>query len=241
MTFVLVADPPHHGALPRLADATPLSDADAADLSRAMLRDVASAIADSNAPLLVNFPPAEESHSDDPEADLREVLSDVAPDARYEVQVGSSFAARAGNAITHLLDDEDRGMAGVVRADAPLLTRSAVDEAMMRLRRDEVALGPAREGRVYLAGFRAPVDFSDAFAPPSVRTLAERARDADRDVGFLPVGLRVTAPTDLRTLVAVVEAHRAGGRAVPDHTTAWIDDLGLDLVADGDETRLVRA
>jgi len=241
MTFVLVAEPPTPDAYPRLTEGTPLSPADVADLADAMLRDVAAAVAQSNAPLLVNYPPAEESAVDDPEAALRDRISDVAPEARYEVQVGSSFAARAGNAVTHLLDEEDAGMAGVLRPDAPLLSRSAIDEAMMRLRRDEVVLGPAREGRVYLAGFRAPIDFGDAYAPPAVRTLAERARDADRDVNFLPVGVRVTTPADLRTAVAAIEARRVAGRAVPERTTAWIDDLGLDLVADGEGTRLVRA
>jgi glycosyltransferase A (GT-A) superfamily protein (DUF2064 family) len=240
---VLVARPPRAGAvLPRLSETSPLSPAEASDLSAAMLRDVAAAVDASAADLLVNYPADDDAATDDPEAALREVLADVgaAEDARFEPQVGSSFAARAGNAVTHLLEQEGEASAAVLTPDVPLLTRSALDEAAMRLRRDEVVLGPATEGRVYVAGFREPIDFADAYAPPALATLTGRGVEAGHDVGFLPFGVRVETGADLRSLLAVVSARRAAGRQVPAHTTAALDDFGLTLAAEGDRVSLAR-
>jgi glycosyltransferase A (GT-A) superfamily protein (DUF2064 family) len=123
---------------------------------------------------------------------------------------------------------------------APLIGRALVDTAAMKLRSSEVVLGPAGDGRVYYAGFSAPIDFEDAYEPPEIATLARRATDAGHEVDFVEMLPTVETGADLRELVAVIEARGTAGRAVPEYTTATIDDLGLRTVAGEDGPELIR-
>ena len=235
MTVVLVARPPTPDAVPPdLAAGAPLDAETLADGLAAACRDTARAVADSSDDLLVNHPPADAVDGDDPAAALRDLLDDVAPDARYEVQVGSTHSAVVGNAVSHLLREEGQGSALVLRPDCPLLTRSRVDQALVRLRRDDVVLAPGGAGRVALAGFGATIDFADAYDPPALRTLAERAAGADRTLGFLDATVPVRAADDLAAVLTEADARRAAGRDVASDTTAWAQEVGLRVVGDGD-------
>lgn len=248
MTVVAVlADPPRPGlALPALAGSSPLSEADAADLYAALLKDTFRAVERSGADLLVNYRP-DESLPDEhvagtaSEAELRtlagEALDDVT-DARFEAQVGSTFSARAGNTATHLLREEGAGSVAVIRGTAPLLTRSVVDSAAMKLRTNATVLGPTTRGRTYFAGYTAPVDYADAFGDGELEVLTRRARDADHDVEFIPLQVAVETGADLRDLLPVLWARIAADRVVPEHTATFVYERGLrvrdgDLVLDG--------
>ncbi|ESP87229.1 hypothetical protein [Candidatus Halobonum tyrrellensis] len=248
MTVVAVlADPPRPGlALPELAEESPLSEADAADLYAALLKDTFRAVERSGADLLVNYRPDDllpDEHVTETasEVELRtlagDALADV-PDARFEQQVGSTVSARAGNTATHLLREEGAHSVAVVRGTAPLLTRSAIDSAAMKLRSNATVLGPSTRGRTYFAGYTAPVDYEDAFGDDEVETLTRRAADADHDVEFLPLQVAVETTADLRDLLPVLWARVAAERVVPEHTTSFVHDRGLrvrdgELVADG--------
>lgn len=237
-TVAVLTDPPVAGAAAtRLADGDRLTDAEAVDLYAAMLADVCAAVASSGAELLVNYRPAEQCPDavDDPEAAVRSVVEDAVganDDVRYEVQVGSSFDARVGNTITHLLEREGVKTAAVVTPHAALLGRKHVDSAAMKLRQSEVVLGPSAEGRCYYAGFADPVDFDGAFATPAVETLVDRAGAAGLDVDFLPMLPVLERPGDLATVVPQLRARRAAGRRVPERTAARLSDLGLSVVED---------
>lgn len=230
-TVAVVADPPRPGlVLPRLADTAPLSEAEAADCYAAMLRDVCDAVADSGGDLLVNYRPDDalpDAHAGDAEGQLRDVVSEVAEDARYEVQVGESFSGRVGNTVTHLLAEEGADSVGVVEPSAAFLTRSLVDSAAMKLRRSEVVLGPADGGRVHYAGFTDAVDFAGAYTAPAVETLTDRACDAGHEVDFLRSAPVVETGRDLAGAVALLRARRRAGRIVPDHLASFVEDLGL--------------
>ena len=244
MTVVAVlADPPRPGlALAPLAEATPLSESESADLAAAMLKDTLRAVEASGGELLVNYRPDDllpDRHVD-PErsaaAELRAVAEDALDDpetARFEVQVGSTVSARAGNTITHLLEQEGVQSAAVVRGDAPLLRRSTVDAAAMKLRTNEVVVGPSTDGRVYYAGFTSPIDFEGSFTTPEMETLVDRANDADLDVEFVGMLPTVRAGTDLATLVSAIRARWQAGRVVPEHTAAFVVEAGLTVVNDG--------
>lgn len=248
MTVVAVlADPPRSGlALPALADTSPLSAADAADLYAALLKDTFRAVERSGGELLVNYRPDESLPGEyvtdtASEAELRALAGDAlddVTDARFERQVGSTVSARAGNTATHLLREEDVGSVAVVRGTAPLLTRSVIDTAAMKLRTNETVLGPSTRGRTYFAGYTAPVDYADSFGDAELETLTDRARDADHDVEYLPLQVAVETGTDLRDLLPVVWARVAAERVVPEHTTTFVHDRGLrvrggELVVDG--------
>jgi len=196
MTVIAVlAKPPREGlVLPELAETTPLSEAAVAEFYEAMLRDTFLAADRSGGELLVNYLPEDEFdeayHTDiDPVAELRSIAADTLDDVsevRFEPQVGSSVSSRAGNTLTHLLDNEEVASAAVVFGTAPLLSRLQVDSAAMKLRTNEVVLGPAADGRVYYAGFTEPVDFTESFEGIELQRLTNRAGDADLDTEFIP-------------------------------------------------------
>ena len=254
MTVVAVlADPPRPGLTPpRLAETSLLSEEEAAELSAAMLRDTLRAVERSGGDLLVNYRPDDllPDAAVDPDEPSAEALKSIAADAledpgaaRFEVQVGSTFSARAGNTVTHLLDEEGVQSAAVLRGDAPFVLRSTIDSAAMKLRTNDVVLGPSTDGRVYYAGFTAPIDFEGAFSRPEMETLVDRANDADRDVGFLEMQPTVRTGADLATLVSTIRARWQAGRVVPERTAEFVVDYGLTVVADdesGDGLTLVR-
>lgn len=250
MTVLAVfADPPRPGlVLPELAESSPLSESEAADLYAASLKDTFAAVERSGGELLVNYRPEEmlpeEHHGDrSAEAEVRALAADALEDpsdARFEVQVGSTFSARAGNTITHLLDREEVQSAAVVPGTAPMLARKDVDGAAMKLRQNEVVLGPSERGGVYFAGFTATVDFEDAYATPAVETLTVRGADAGYDVEYLPAKSRIETGADLLSLVPVLNARIAAGRIVPEYTATLLHEWGLRVVEEDGEPTLIR-
>ena len=240
-TVAVLVDPPRPGlVLKSLPDSTPLSTGEAAELYSAMCRDVCRAVEASGGELLVNYRadedlPEEFTDGESAEAEVRAMLRpalESPDDARFEVQVGSSFAGRVGNTVTHLLDEEGVTTAAAVEPTAALLSRQTIDNAAMKLRRHEVVLGPAPGGRVYYAGFGEPVDFADAYAPPAIETLTERALAADCSVDFLEMQPVVETQADLVTALTQLRARERAGRLRPEHVSAYLDEIGL-TVTDG--------
>ncbi len=250
MTVVVVmATPPREGLVATgLAESTPLSTAEAAELYEALFRDAVLAVDRSGGELLVNYPvdddlPADHRTDTSPEAELRALVADTlggTEDARFERQVGSSFGARAGNTVTHLLREEGADSVAVVTPSAPMLSRTVIDSAAMKLRTNAVVLGPSTRGRTYFAGFTEPIDFDGAFEPPSLPTLASRGRDAGHDVEFLASSPSMIDGDDLLDAVPVLRARFTAQRVVPDYTAAFVDEYGLDVVVEDDEERVVR-
>lgn len=250
MTVVAVlADPPRPGlVLSELAATSPLTEADAADLYAAMCKDTFRAVARSGGDLLVNYRPddllPDEFVTDTPsEAELRtlavDALEDV-NDVRFEPQVGSTTSARAGNTVTHLLREEAATSAAVVPVNTPLLTRPGVDQAAMKLRHAPVVLGPGQRGAVYYAGFADTIDFTECFTPPALETFTDLAADADHDADFLPMQPTVSTGADLATLLSVLRARVRAERIVPEFTTTYLFESGIDLDASEGTPELVR-
>ena len=247
-TIAVLADPPREGLVAtELAATTPLSEAEAAEWYTAVLKDILVAIDRSGGDLLVNYRPDDllpDDHVTDTasEAAVRAVAAsalDDLDDVRFEPQVGSTVAARAGNTVTHLLREEGVVSAAVIEPTNPFLTRTLIDNAAMKLRRSEVVLGASTRGRVYYAGFTEPIDFADAFAEPPLETLTTRGRDAEFDVDFLPVQPVVETGEDLLDALPLLNARVDAERPVPIHTATVAADLGLQVARDGAEPRLV--
>ena len=231
-TLAVLADPPVEGVvLSEIEESTPLTAAEATRLYEAMLTDICRGIQASSGDLLVNYRPDEQVPADvDPEQALRDVLDDELeePDeARYEVQVGETFAGRVGNTVTHLLEGEDEDSVAVVEPTVPFLGREQIGSAAMKIRSSDVVLGPTTDGRVYYAGFTEPFDFDNAYATPAVETLTEHAGDADLDVDFLPMEQVVESGRDLADAVAQIRARLRAGRKVPLKTAEVVTELGL--------------
>jgi hypothetical protein len=243
-TVAVLADPPVEGfVLPELIAGTPLSAAGAARLYGAMLVDVCRAVKHGGGDLLVNYRDPDQVPGDvDSEGRVRNLLAEdlEAPGAaRYEVQVGETFAGRAGNTVTHLLEQEGEDTVGVVEPTAAFLGREEIGTAAMKLRSSAVVLGPTAGGRVYYAGFAEPIDFAEAYAPPAVATLTDRAREADLGVDYLPMAPVVETGGDLVTALATLHARRRAGRSVPARTAAVVESTGLALETDEDGLSVV--
>jgi len=248
-TIAVLADPPRAGLVATdLAATSPLTEGEAAEWYAAILKDVFVAVDRSGGDLLVNYRPDDllpEEHVTETasEAAVRAVAASALDDldgVRFEPQVGSTVAARAGNTVTHLLREEDVVSAAVVEPTIPFLTRPLIDSAAMKLRRSEVVLGASTRGRVYYAGFTEPIDFSDAFADPALETLTARGGDTDFDVDFLPMQPVVETREDLLDALPVLNARVDAERPVPVHTATVVNDLGLRVERDGAEPRVVR-
>jgi len=137
-TVVVLADPPvTDGVLPALADASPLSRADVAALYEAMLADVCETVQNGAGELLVNYRPDEQVPVDvDSQARIADALAEEVPrptDVRYEVQVGGTLAARAGNTATHLLETEGVDSVVLLEPTAAFLSRETLGTATMKL------------------------------------------------------------------------------------------------------------
>jgi glycosyltransferase A (GT-A) superfamily protein (DUF2064 family) len=248
-TIAVLADPPREGLVATdLAATTPLAKPEAAELYAAMLRDVLTAVERSGGDLLVNYRPDDllpEAHvtGTAAEAAVRAVAAAALDDVegvRFEPQVGSTFDARAGNTVTHLLRQEDVASAAVVEPTTPFLTRPLIDNAAMKLRRSAVVLGASTRGRAYYAGFTEPIDFAGTFEPPELETLTDRARDADLEADFLPIQPVIETGADLQDVLPLLRARVAAGRGVPVETAATLEDFGLQVDRDDSEPRLIR-
>ena len=249
-TIAVLADPPREGlVLPDLVETSPLDESAAADLYAAMLKDTFRAVASSGGDLLVNYRPEdllpeEFRGGENPEAELRALARtalDDLDDVRFEVQVGSTFDARAGNTAAHLLEREEVRSVAVVRGTAPFLTRKEIDGAAMKLRNNEAVIGPSEGGRVYYLGLTAPIDFEGAYTLPELETVANRAADAGHRVGFLPALTRVETGSDLISLVTTINARKTAGRIVPTFTAEFVAEVGLRVTEVDGEPALERA
>ncbi|MEF8853369.1 MAG: hypothetical protein V5A44_01630 [Haloarculaceae archaeon] len=231
-TVAVLADPPAEtDALVGLEERGVLTAAQTRELYTATLRDACVAVENSGGDLLVNYRSRDESEDAAEEA-VRSALSPALSDpggARYEVQVGSTRSARVGNTVTHLLEREGVRSAAVVDPTVALLERRHVDSAAMKLRGSEVVVGPTAGGAVWYAGFTEPVDFTDALAAPSLRTLTERATDEGLDVDFLESLPLVADPDGLAAAVVLAGSRERAGVPVPEHTREAVAETGLGV------------
>jgi hypothetical protein len=236
-TVAVLADPPaESNALAGLEARDVLAGGQARRLYTATLRDACAAVESSGGELLVNYRPLGDSE-DAAEDAVRDAVAPALADpgsARYEVQVGSTRSARVGNTVTHLLEREGVRSAAVVDPTVSLLERRHVDSAAMKLRGSEVVLGPTPGGAVWYAGFTEPVDFTDALAAPSLRTLTGRATDEGYGVDLLESLALVSDVDGLATAVVLAVTRRQADLLVPEYTRKAVTELGLDVTDAGD-------
>lgn len=229
-TVVVRADPPLEGiALATLASETPLSEADAARLYRSALGDVVSVVEASDPDLLVTY---RQVDGVDAESVVCDALTEALDtDPRLEVQVGSRPAARIGNTVTHLLEEEGETSVAILDPTAVLVTPRVIDQAAMKLRRNPVVLGPSADGALFYAGFTDTMDFTDVDRPPIVEAFTDAAVAAELGVDFLSMQPTLSTGAQLRSALPILTARQRAGLAIPERTVGVIEDLGLQSEA----------
>lgn len=245
-TVAVLVDPPRPGLV--LRELTPpLTPDQAADLYAASVADTFVAVANSGGELLVNYrdendlpegPGGDQAAEEEVRA-IAENALETLDNVRFEVQVGSTFAARAGNTATHLLREEDVASVAILDGTAPFMSRPVIDAAAMKLRRSEVVLGPAHRGRVSYVGLTDPIDFEGAWTPPALQTVTDRAASAGLAVDFIERQPVLRTETDLATVIAEITARSQADRPVPRATAATIERLGLHVVERDDGVAVV--
>ena len=200
-------------------------------LAEAMLQDTTAAVAESGGDLVVTHPPeSNEDQSDEPRERLREVLSGALPgmDAvQFESQVGDRPTERVENACRHIVSRADVASVAVLDGRAPLLDRTDLDNAGMKLRRSEVVVGPAPAGRVAYLGMTEPIELSRLHWPLALGALVDRAVTNGHTVDWLPLQVWVGGRSGLETLTTLIRADQTASRRVPERTAAAIDAVGL--------------
>lgn len=244
-TVAVLCDPPRPGVvLHDLVESSPLSADDAAELYAALLKDTVQAVERSGGELLVNYraDDAVTGGETDAEAAVRAVVADAIDptDTRFEVQVGESFAGRVGNTATHLLEGEAADTVGIVRPEAAFLARPDIDQAAMKLRSHEVVLGPAPGGRVYYAGFAAPIDYTDSYMGCPIETLTQRALQADHSIDYLSWKPYLETAPDLADIITNIRARHQAGVPVPQFVSQWITTSELQVTAHQDGLSVTR-
>ncbi len=242
MIVAVPVNPPREGlVLSNLVEQTVLTPAEAATLYEAATVDVIRAVAASGGELLINYRDEEslpETHRTDvePEAELRGLVARVlegTDGVRFERQVGSTRAARIGNTVTHLLNEEGAASVGILEPTAAAVERTHIDGAAMSIRRNDVVLGPGTDGSASFTTFAAPIDFTDADTTPELATLAGRCQEADLEVGLGPMIPTIGTESGLCGTIALCEARQVAGRAGLEATRAVVEELGL-VVRDGE-------
>jgi 2-phospho-L-lactate guanylyltransferase (CobY/MobA/RfbA family) len=244
-TVAVLCDPPRPGqVLGDLVDTSPLSEAEAAELYEALLKDTVAAVEKSGGELLVNYRADEDLDvsGEDSEAEIRAVIEDVVDveEARFEVQVGETFSGRVGNTASHLLETEEVSSVGITRPEAAFLARTEVDEGAMKLRSTDAVVAPSPGGRVYYAAFGESIDFTDCYVPPAFETVVDRCLDAGLDVEFSQQKTYVETGSDLADALTQIRTRRKAGGIVPRHFAEWASETDLVVAADEDGLSLTR-
>lgn len=200
----------------------PLSAADATELFRCFLVDIAArACTVPDVQVCLAFTPA----------DSEELFRNLLPfPLRYLPQRGHSLGERLVNIFADLCKDGFTRVV-IIGSDSPTLPTAYLQEAFSALEdpTQDAVFGPSRDGGYYLVGARAvyPELFENITWSTSAvmgETLAQ-ARHHDLNVALLPVWYDVDNGADLRKLAA--ELDRLDDDAAVPRTQAFLTQLGL--------------
>lgn len=247
--LAVLLDPPRPGlVLQDVYNTTPLTPEEAAMLYAAMAKDTVRAVAESGGELLVNYRTeadipeqyrADKSVKEEISALVSQAIDD--PDiARFEKQVGSSFASRVGNTVTHLLTEEDADSVGVLDGKSPTIVRQTLDSAAMKVRQHDTVIAPGINGDWSYLAFTEPIDFTGIFAPPALVTIVHEIIDQDYSVDFLPIHPHITDETNLIMLVTLMKARAAANKITPPFTRDALDRFDLQLAITNGQYKLER-
>ncbi len=247
--LAVLLDPPRPGlVLHDVYNNTPLSPEEAARLYAAMAKDTVRAVDESGGELLVNYRTEDDIpvqyRTDTPvEEEITALVSQAIDDpniARFEKQVGSTFASRVGNTVTHLLTNEGADSVGVLDGKSPTIVRQTIDSAAMKTRQYDTVIAPSVNGDWSYLAFTEPTDFTGFFDPPGLVTIVNAVIDQGCSVDFLPIHPHVTDETNLIMLVTLMQARARANKITPPYTTDALDRFDLRIAVTNGRYELAR-
>lgn len=124
-------------------------------------------------------------------------------------------------------DGSDRCV--IVGSDVPELSAGLVDEALEKLARHDLVLGPSRDGGYYLMGMRKPLPALLTAMPWSTAQVYEetlrRARGLGLSIGRLRRLADIDTPEDVSRLARRLRARRGARSRLP-RVAAWLRGVG---------------
>lgn len=122
--------------------------------------------------------------------------------------------------------ESDAASLGICLPKTPLVQRRHLDAAAMRLRRNDITLGPSTGGRWYFLGCQRTIDLEAAGDPGKTKTILEanESTSALASIPFLPGFETVAALVDLQTMISLTE--QTGAPAAP-HTKQWFESTDV--------------
>jgi rSAM/selenodomain-associated transferase 1 len=171
----------------------PLTPTEAASLAEAFLLDRIEQVRGVAARPAIAYAPA----------DAEPVFRELAPGFSLLPQRGPDLGARMAGAVVDLLADGGPGVV-LVGTDSPTLPRAVLAEALERVARTDLVLGPSEDGGYYLIGLQRPrpelfADMAWSTADVLEETM-RRARVLGLSTALLPAWFDVDTGDDLARL-----------------------------------------
>lgn len=207
--------------------ALPTTDA-IADLFHATSADAATAVHESGGDLAFAV-------ADDAARTFADTLSRSAlPDAevlRLELDVDTGIAD-VGPALRAIRDHSDAASVGVIDPSVGLARRTHLDTAAMRLRREDVVIGPTPGGGWWYLGTRVGADELPEVLGDSVVGLLDGLDPDTLEVGFLPLLPIIEDDADLGGLRELLGAMTRADRSVAPYAAAWFESTETTVRTD---------
>ncbi len=199
-----------------------------ADLYHATTADAATAVDESGGQLVLAV-----GQDSDASAFASEFPATVFPDADIDElsldEEGQSLADAA--ALRAIRAHSDAATVGIIDPSVGLIRRRHLDTAAMRLRREDVVIGPTPEGGWYYVGTGLEAEELPDMLDPSLDRLMDEL-DEDLDIGFLPLLPVIRADHHLAGVGSLLEAMDRSGRRIAPYTRAWLESHGETVATD---------
>jgi glycosyltransferase A (GT-A) superfamily protein (DUF2064 family) len=140
----------------RLSQTTPLSDTEVSLIAEAMLKDTIILASRSKANIIeIGYYPEQSFNNLEKIVDSIQKINDITIPINYHLQQGSSFDERFESVVQASIDNGNEFIV-VLGADLPYMPSSLINSAFIHLitknKVNNVVIGPAGEGGIYLVG-----------------------------------------------------------------------------------------
>lgn len=193
-----------------------------ADLFHALVADAALAVDESGGDLFLAVPASSESAVAFVE-DIRDtVLEDASNGTIVHVETDAPIPP-VGSTLRAVRDRSTAASIGVLDPATALVGRRHLDTAAMRLRRDDVVLGPTPEAGYFFFGTALDPETLPERMSPEFDAVTTEAGERG-SVGFLEMLPVVTRPDHVGSLAALVAGLNADNRTVAPFASAYFEE-----------------